>query len=88
MRQSLKRYSFYQFVIIFNFKLPNLYAAWSVSDRLKLGIGINVPFGLSSKYDSNWVGRYQAVESKLTTININPTVAGVDIVGLQVSWQF
>ena len=55
--------------------VPNLYAAWSVSDRLKLGIGINVPFGLSSKYDSNWVGRYQAVESKLTTININPTVA-------------
>ncbi|MCC5647411.1 OmpP1/FadL family transporter [Nostoc sp. CHAB 5824] len=55
--------------------VPNLYAAWSVSDRVKLGIGINVPFGLSSKYDSNWVGRYQAVESKLTTININPTVA-------------
>ncbi|MFN6559258.1 MAG: OmpP1/FadL family transporter [Nostoc sp. ChiSLP01] len=55
--------------------VPNLYAAWSVSDRLKLGIGINVPFGLATKYESNWVGRYQAVESKLTTININPTVA-------------
>ncbi|MBW4684502.1 MAG: outer membrane protein transport protein [Komarekiella atlantica HA4396-MV6] len=55
--------------------VPNLYAAWSVSDRLKLGIGINVPFGLSTKYNSDWVGRYQAVESKLATININPTVA-------------
>ncbi|MFH7026644.1 MAG: OmpP1/FadL family transporter [Heteroscytonema crispum UTEX LB 1556] len=55
--------------------VPNLYAAWSVSDRLKLGIGINTPFGLATKYENNWVGRYQAVESKLTTININPTVA-------------
>jgi len=55
--------------------VPNLYAAWSLSDRLKLGIGINVPFGLSTKYSSDWVGRYQAVESKLATININPTVA-------------
>ena len=55
--------------------VPNLYAAWSVSDRIKLGLGINVPFGLATKYNSDWVGRYQAVESKLSTININPTVA-------------
>ncbi|OUL19295.1 outer membrane protein transport protein [Nostoc sp. 106C] len=55
--------------------IPNIYAAWSVSDRVKLGLGINVPFGLITKYDNNWVGRYQAVESKLSTYNINPTIA-------------
>ncbi|BCL37732.1 OmpP1/FadL family transporter [Nostoc sp. MS1] len=55
--------------------VPNLYAAWSLSDRVKLGIGVNVPFGLATSYDRDWVGRYQAVESKLTTINFNPTIA-------------
>lgn len=55
--------------------VPNLYAAWSLSDSVKAGIGINVPFGLATKYNSDWVGRYQAVESKIATININPTVA-------------
>lgn len=52
-----------------------MYAAWDVSDRLKLGLGINSPFGLKTNYNQNWVGRYYALDSELTTININPTVA-------------
>ena len=55
--------------------IPNLYGSFSVSERFKLGIGINPPFGLATDYDSDWVGRYQAVESTLTTININPSAA-------------
>lgn len=55
--------------------VPNFYAAWNLSDRVKLGLGVNAPFGLATEYDDNWVGRYQAVTSELTTININPTVA-------------
>jgi long-chain fatty acid transport protein len=55
--------------------VPATYASWSVTDRLKLGIGINSPFGLATQYPADWVGRYQAVESRLSTININPTVA-------------
>lgn len=55
--------------------VPNLYAAWDVSDRLKLGLGINSPFGLKTEYNNDWVGRYYAINSELATININPTVA-------------
>lgn len=55
--------------------VPNLYAAWDVSDRVKLGLGTNSPFGLKTKYNQNWVGRYYAIDSELTTININPTLA-------------
>ncbi|BAZ49262.1 putative toluene transport protein [Nostoc sp. NIES-4103] len=55
--------------------VPNLYAAWSLSDNVKAGVGINVPFGLATTYNKDWVGRYQAIESSLTTININPTIA-------------
>lgn len=55
--------------------VPNLYGMVSVSDRARLGIGITTPFGLSTEYDEDWVGRYQAIKSDLLTININPTVA-------------
>ena len=36
---------------------------------------MNVPFGLETDYSRDWVGRYHAVRSELTTININPAVA-------------
>jgi long-chain fatty acid transport protein len=55
--------------------VPSFFAAWSVSDNVKAGIGVSVPFGLSTKYNRDWVGRYYAVESKVATYNINPTVA-------------
>jgi long-chain fatty acid transport protein len=58
-----------------NILVPNLYAAWDVSDRIKLGLGINSPFGLKTKYNDSWVGRYYAIDSELSTININPTLA-------------
>ncbi len=29
--------------------VPNLYTAWDVSDRVKIGLGINSPFGLKTK---------------------------------------
>lgn len=58
-----------------NAVVPTFYAMHSVTDRLKLGLGVNVPFGLETKYDSGWAGRYHAVKSKLQTININPNVA-------------
>lgn len=55
--------------------VPNFYYSHQVSDGLVAGIGIHAPFGLTSKYDKDWVGRYHGVESHLTTININPSVA-------------
>ncbi|MBW4519077.1 MAG: outer membrane protein transport protein [Scytolyngbya sp. HA4215-MV1] len=58
-----------------NILMGNYYAAWSLSDDVKIGLGIGVPFGLATHYDNGWVGRYQAIESRLTTININPTIA-------------
>jgi long-chain fatty acid transport protein len=55
--------------------LPNIYYAHGVTDRLSLGIGVNSPFGLTTEYDDGWVGRYHALKSALTIININPSVA-------------
>jgi long-chain fatty acid transport protein len=43
--------------------------------NLKMGVGVNSPFGLQTEYDAAWVGRYQAIKSKIETINLNPSVA-------------
>lgn len=58
-----------------NIFVPNFYAVWNAGDRIKLGLGVNSPFGLKTRYDRDWVGRYYAINSELVTININPTVA-------------
>jgi long-chain fatty acid transport protein len=55
--------------------LPNLYAMWSLSKDLKLGVAVNAPYGLVTEYDSNFVGRYHALRSDLKTVEIAPTVA-------------
>jgi long-chain fatty acid transport protein len=55
--------------------IPSGYISHQYSDKLWLGLGVNVPFGLETDYSKNWVGRYQAVKSELLTININPSMA-------------
>ena len=55
--------------------LPSFYAMMSVNPDLKLGLAINTPFGLETNYDTDWVGRYQALRSKLMTMDITPSVA-------------
>ncbi|MBW2713148.1 MAG: TonB-dependent receptor, partial [Deltaproteobacteria bacterium] len=55
--------------------VPNLYIAHRVSDSFAMGLGINAPFGLTTDYDEDWVGRYTAVKSGLLTLNINPALA-------------
>jgi long-chain fatty acid transport protein len=55
--------------------IPNFYLTKAITPDIRIGLGINVPFGLKTEYDSDWVGRYQAMKSELKTININPSVA-------------
>ncbi|NKB76898.1 MAG: hypothetical protein GKR96_07565 [Gammaproteobacteria bacterium] len=55
--------------------VPNFYYSAPLSDNLQYGIGLTTPFGLSTEYDSTWVGRYAAVNSELTTLELNPALA-------------
>ena len=52
--------------------VPNLYASMPINDRIHIGVGVNVPFGLKTEYDNGWLGRYQALKSEIKTFNINP----------------
>jgi long-chain fatty acid transport protein len=42
---------------------------------LAIGFGLSVPFGLQTDYSPGWVGRYGALRSKLSTIDLQPTIA-------------
>ena len=39
------------------------------------GVGINVPFGLKTEYDADWIGRFQGITSEVKTLNINPSLS-------------
>ena len=71
--------------------VPALYVAVPIDKQWAVGLGVSAPFGLKTEYDSNWIGRFQGVESKLETININPAVSfkasDTLTVGGGVSWQ-
>ena len=54
---------------------PALYYARKLTDQWAFGLGLSIPFGASSDYGDNWIGRYQAVETAMTVFDINPTVA-------------
>lgn len=55
--------------------VPNLYFSRQLGDRFYLGLGLFSPFGLSTEYNADWVGRYHAVKSDLVSLNINPALA-------------
>ncbi|MBU2887808.1 outer membrane protein transport protein [Gilvimarinus agarilyticus] len=71
--------------------IPNLYAVVPLSDRFSVGFGINAPYGLSSSFSDEWVGRYSATYSELQLVNINATtawqIADFIAVGVGINYQ-
>jgi len=57
-----------------NFPIPNLYASYQLREGLTAGIGVYVPFGLGTKWEEDWAGRAEAVETEVQTIVVNPSV--------------
>ena len=60
--------------------LPNIYLSQPVFRNpqygdLTIGVGLSVPFGLETDYRPGWVGRYAGLRTKLTTFDIQPTIA-------------
>ena len=55
--------------------VPNAYFAMRLTPSVHVGIGMNAPFGLATKYDPTWAGRTQAIKSELKTVNLNPSIA-------------
>ena len=51
------------------------YLTHKYSDKLSLGFGIFSPFGLGTKWDDDWEGRYIVTEAEMQSLNFNPVVA-------------
>jgi len=50
------------------------YVSYNVNDRLYLGLGINAPFGLSTKPNFTWAGQVYNRSSKVFSVNANPMI--------------
>lgn len=54
---------------------PGMSFRLRIDERLTAGFAISVPWGLGTKYNPGWAGRYYALESKLVTANFAPSLA-------------
>lgn len=55
--------------------VPAVYTSARLSPEWAIGLSVTSPFGLVTKYDNDFIGRYHALTSTLRTINVAPTVA-------------
>ena len=55
--------------------VPNGYFMMEINPQMRFGLGVNAPFGSLTEYDADWVGRFQAIKTKIQTININPSIS-------------
>ena len=54
---------------------PNMSYSQQLNDKYTFGIGINVPFGMVTKYDESWAGATDGVTSKVTAVTTTPMLA-------------
>ena len=57
--------------------VPAGYAAYRLHQRIVVGLGVNVPFGLATEYDDNSILHRTGVagKSEVVSINVNPAVS-------------
>lgn len=53
----------------------NFFASHCIDEKFSAGLGFTVPFGLGTKWDDNWVGRYLALETELQIFTLTPTIS-------------
>lgn len=55
---------------------PNMAFSHQLNDKTVLGLGVNVPFGMVTKYDDrNWAGSGHGLTSKVTAVTTTPMIA-------------
>ncbi len=55
--------------------VPALYFSTPISAKWSLGVNSNTPFGLASQYKRDWLGRFHALKSEVSSINLNPVLS-------------
>ncbi len=65
--------------------LPYIYAVCPLSKRWATSFSFNLPYGLTTDWDSNWPGRYDAIYTSLKTYFLTPSLAYKILPGLSIS---
>ena len=55
--------------------VPSLAVGWRVRPDVVLGLAVDAPFGLATKYDDDFVGSFMGVESELMNVVVTPMAA-------------
>lgn len=55
--------------------VPAMYFSTPINDAWRVGVGLGAPFGLKTEYDNGWMGRYQALKSKLTAMDLTGSIS-------------
>lgn len=53
----------------------NFYITHQFDEKWYVGLGINNPYGLGTRWDDDWVGKYLALDTEIRTFYFTPTVA-------------
>jgi long-chain fatty acid transport protein len=70
------------------FTTIHLYATQQINEKLFIGFGVGNNFGLGTKWDENWVGRFMAVETEIRTFFFNLTASYEIIPELSVGFGY
>ncbi len=54
--------------------VPSFYSSLQLTPDLYVGVAVNAPFGLATKANNGWAGRYHGIESDIFTLNVNPVI--------------
>jgi long-chain fatty acid transport protein len=55
--------------------IPSIAARLRLTDQLAVGLSVSTPWGEVTKYPFDWTGRYYAMTTRLTSINIQPVIS-------------
>jgi long-chain fatty acid transport protein len=55
--------------------VPAMYFSAPINDAWRVGLGFSAPYGLKTEYDNGWVGRYQALKSKVTSMDLTGSIS-------------
>lgn len=55
--------------------IPHIYGVFDLTDRMKAGLAITVPFGNTIDYGNAWSGRYVNIKTSALALDINPNLS-------------
>lgn len=54
---------------------PNMNISHQLTDKAFIGASLNIPYGMITKYDRDWIGADHGITSKVTTVTVTPMAA-------------